>query len=127
MNTKLLVSFFAALVCAISTPAVQAAGSPSPEITFPAGAKAVAVKGRLQAKNSKAFYSLAAKKGDKLELRVASQASLVVLISFPDGTMDGGPGGIQTEVPKSGVCRIEIHSRHLESKGDFTLSVKKLP
>uniref|UniRef100_UPI00286C9DAF hypothetical protein n=1 Tax=Armatimonas sp. TaxID=1872638 RepID=UPI00286C9DAF len=82
-------------------------------------------------------YSLKADKGQKLELKVdKSDFSPVVMIDFPDKSSDGGPVGVETEVPKSGVCMITVRLKGGDTggknsdfslgKGKFTLVVKKL-
>jgi hypothetical protein len=108
-----------------------------PELTFAAGKKEVTVKGQLTKKSPTASYLLKAEKGQKLELKVdKSDFSPVVMIDFPDKSSDGGPVGVETEVPKSGVCTITVRlkggdtggksSDYSLEKGKFTLIVKKL-
>ena len=108
-----------------------------PEIKFAAGKKEIVVKGQLTKKAPTASYLLKAEKGQKLELKVdPADFSPVVMIDFPDKDSDGGPIGVETEVPKSGSCKITVslkgggagtkNSDYSLGKGKFTLVVKKL-
>lgn len=126
MHRKLIPLFLAMGFLVISSRATHAALGQPAGISLPAVGKTAVLPGKLPGKTAKVFYKFQATKGQKLEVQVVSQASLVVMVHFPDGTQDGAPGGIETVVPKTGVCRIEIYSRHQESKGDFTLRVRKL-
>lgn len=97
-------------------------------LVFARGKKSVTVTGALAKPASKVFFTLATKKGEKYEVKASGQGTTVVMVRFADGTEDGGPGGIETEVPKTGVSRIEVHGneRGRAWKGKFTLTVKKL-
>lgn len=107
------------------------------ELKFAAGKKEVSVKGQLTKKAPTASYLLKAEKGQKLELKVdPADFSPVVMIDFPDKSSDGAPIGVETEVPKSGICKITVslkgggsgtkNSDYSLGKGKFTLVVKKL-
>ena len=107
------------------------------EIKFAAGKKEIMVKGQLTKKAPAASYLLKAEKGQKLELKVdPADFSPVVMIDFPDKSSDGAPIGVETEVPKSGICKITVRlkgggagtksSDYSLGKGKFTLVVKKL-
>ena len=142
MQTRNRLSF---LLATLLVPvALVAAGQGKPtakgkrqEIKFASGKKEVTVKGQLTRKAPTANYLLKAEKGQRLELKVdASDFSPVVMITFPDKSSDGAPVGVETEVPKSGVCTITVrlkgggaggkNSDYSLGKGMFTLVVKKL-
>ena len=117
----------AALLPVVAIVAYAKPGKPTP-IVFPKGKKSVTVTGSLATSKSKVYFTMPTKKGEKYELKVDAQGPAVVMIRFADGTEDGAPGGIETQVSKTGLSRIEVHGSDRGGlwKGKFTLTVKKL-
>ena len=131
--------FLAALLLVPVALVAAGQGKPAklPEIKFVAGKKEVSVKGQLTKKAPTASYLLKAEKGQKFELKVdPADFSPIVMIDFPDKSSDGAPIGVETEVPKSGICKITVslkgggagakNSDYSLGKGKFTLVIKKL-
>jgi hypothetical protein len=114
-----------ALLPVVALVAFAKPGKPTP-IVFPKGSKVAIVKGVLATKSSTTSFTFTATKGQKLEVKADAPGTAVVMLVFPDKSSDGAPVGIETEVPKAGVCTIEVHSKNKDWKGKFTLTVKKL-
>jgi hypothetical protein len=116
-------------VLAVVLTALAAGQNSDHPIHLPTGKTTASARGFLGKRSQTVFFSLSARAGQRLRVRIVPLASglrTAAVVIYPSGRQEGGPGGVvfDRELRETGIYRLRVTPRFGRGHGSFRVDVK---